>query len=190
MTNTKEIILKLKEVRDEKKISFQNIIDLMEHNGDYISKSTLSRLFSEGSEEMKFSYDDTIRPVAKVLLDIETIDADDELDVQAMKSLLKYKMERITELEKQVAKLEKELDHEQIKYHEKLEKEREKSRKSIEFLKNQINLKDKRMDQLLEAVFTKDFQQQELLSKFLCCPCKTDKKIKGGIAYDMSKMQQ
>ena len=107
-----------------------------------------------------------------------------------MKSLLKYKMERITELEKQVAKLEKELDHEQIKYHEKLEKEREKSRKSIEFLKNQINLKDKRMDQLLEAVFTKDLQQQELLSKFLCCPCKTDKKIKGGIAYDMSKMQQ
>lgn len=178
MTNTKEIILKLKEVRDEKKLSFQNIIDLMEHNGDYISKSTLSRLFSEGSEEMKFSYDDTLRPIAKVLLDIETIDADDELDVQAMKSLLKYKMERITELEKQVAKLEKELDKEQIKYHEKLEKERDRSRKSIEFLKNQINLKDKRMDQLLEAVFVKDDQHKKLLEQFLTCPCRIGKNTK------------
>lgn len=179
MTNTKEIILKLKEVRDEKKLSFQNIIDLMENNGDYISKSTLSRLFSEGSEELKFSYDDTIRPVAKVLLDIETIDADDELDVQAMKSLLKYKMERITELEKQVSKLEKELDREQIKYHEKLEKEREKSRKSIDFLKDQISLKDKRMDQLLEAVFTKDEQHKRLLEQILTCPCRTHLKKEG-----------
>lgn len=190
MTNTKDIIIKLKEVREEKKLSFQDIINLMEQNGDYIAKSTLSRVFSDGSEELHFKYEETIRPIANALLDIDHIEDDDVLDVIAMKTLLQYKDRRIKELEKQIQELETQISKEKNKYHEKLEKERDQHQRSIEFLKNQINLKDKRMDQLLEAVFTKDLQQQELLSKFLCCPCKTDKKIKGGIAYDMSKMQQ
>lgn len=188
MTNTKDIIIKLKEVREEKKLSFQDIINLMEQNGDYIAKSTLSRVFSDGSEELHFKYDETIRPIANALLDIDHIEDDDVLDVIAMKTLLQYKDRRIKELEKQIQELETQISKEKNKYHEKLEKERDQHQRSVEFLKNQINLKDKRMDQLLEAVFTKDLQQQELLSKFLCCPCKTDKKIKGGIAYDMSKM--
>ena len=50
MTNTKDIIVKLKEVRDEKGLSYTDILDLMEKNGDYLSKSTLSRVFAEGSE--------------------------------------------------------------------------------------------------------------------------------------------
>lgn len=190
MTNTKDIIIKLKEVREEKKLSFQDIINLMEENGDYIAKSTLSRVFSDGSEELHFKYEETIRPIANALLDIDRIEDDDVLDVIAMKTLLQYKDRRIKELEKQIQELETQISKEKNKYHEKLEKERDQHQRSIEFLKNQIDLKDKRMDQLLEAVFTKDLQQQELLSKFLCCPCKTDKKIKGGIAYDMSKMQQ
>lgn len=190
MTNTKDIIIKLKEVREEKKLSFQDIINLMEQNGDYIAKSTLSRVFSDGSEELHFKYEETIRPIANALLDIDHIEDDDVLDVIAMKTLLQYKDRRIKELEKQIHELETQISKEKNKYHEKLEKERDQHQRSVEFLKNQIDLKDKRMDQLLEAVFTKDLQQQELLSKFLCCPCKTDKKIKGGIAYDMSKMQQ
>lgn len=190
MTNTKDIIIKLKEVREEKKLSFQDIINLMEQNGDYIAKSTLSRVFSDGSEELHFKYEETIRPIANALLDIDHIEDDDVLDVIAMKTLLQYKDRRIKELEKQIQELEAQISKEKNKYHEKLEKERDQHQRSVEFLKNQIDLKDKRMDQLLEAVFTKDLQQQELLSKFLCCPCKTDKKNKGGIAYDMSKMQQ
>ena len=37
MTNSKDVILKLKEVREEKGLSFNDIIKLMEENGDYIS---------------------------------------------------------------------------------------------------------------------------------------------------------
>ena len=140
---------------------------MVEENGDYISKTTLSRVFAEGSEESMFKYDETIRPIAKVLLDIETIEDDDNLDVQAMKSILKYKIQRIEELEKTVEHLEAALNKEKIKYHEKLDKEREQSRRSIEFLKDQISLKDKRMDQLLEAVFVKDSQYNELLKTVL-----------------------
>lgn len=156
MTNTKEIIVKLKEVRQEKKLSYADILKLMEKNSDYLSKSTLSRIFAEGSEEVNFDYENTIRPIAKALLDIETIEDDDTMDVQALKTLLRYKIQRIEDLERQVEQLTAALDKEKVKSHEKVEKERERSNKSIEFLKEQIALKDKRMDMLLEHYFVKD----------------------------------
>ena len=109
MTNTKDIILKLKEVREEKGLSYGDILELMEKNGDYLSKSTISRVFSEGSEASSFRYEETIRPIAKALLDIENIEADDDMDVQAMKSLLKYKIQRIEELEQQIEQLKFEM---------------------------------------------------------------------------------
>jgi len=165
MTNTKDVILKLKEVRDEKQLSYGDILELMEKNGDYLSKSTISRVFQEGSEDQSFRYEETIRPIAKALLDIETIEEDDTTDIKAMKSLLKLKIARIEELESL-------LDKEKIKHHEKLEKEREQSRKSIEFLKEQVALKDKRMDMLLDAIVIKDTQQRELLDTILSCPCR------------------
>lgn len=167
MTNSKDVILKLKEVREEKGLSFNDILNLMEKNGDYLSKSTISRVFADGSEESSFRYEETIRPIANALLDIEEIEDDDNTDVRAMKSLLKYKIERIEELERKIEQLETSLAKEKVKYHEKLDKERDQFQRSIDFLKNQIDLKDKRMDQLLDAVFKKDVQHKELLEVIL-----------------------
>lgn len=169
MTNTKDLIMKLKEVREEKGLSYNDIMDLMEKNGDYLAKSTLSRVFADGSEEMSFRYEETIRPIAKALLDIETIEDTDNMDVRAMKSLLKYKIERIEELEKQIEHLQTALDKEKIKHHEKLEEERERFNRSIDFLKEQINYKDKRMDLLLASVQEKDLLHREMLEKLLRC---------------------
>lgn len=156
MTNTREIILKLKEVKQGKELSYSQILALMEKNGDYLSKSTLSRLFADGSENESFKYDETIRPVAKALLDIETIEDDDTMDVQAMKVLLRYKIKRIEEQDVQIEQLKAALDREKVKSNEKIEKERERFNKSIDFLKEQIALKDKRMDMLLEHYFVKE----------------------------------
>ena len=80
MTNTKELILTLKEVREARNLSFDKIIKLIEDNNDVpVSKSTLSRLFADGSEnKTNFNYDNVLRPVAKALLDIETIEEDDD----------------------------------------------------------------------------------------------------------------
>ena len=153
MTNTRDLIIKLKEVREEKGLSYGDILDLMEKNGDYLAKSTISRVFADGSEEMSFRYEETIRPIANALLDIERIEDDDDMDIKAMKSLLKYKIQRIEELEKQLEHLQTALDKEKLRSHEKLEKERDRFNRSIDFLKTQIDLKDKRMDMLLEAIF-------------------------------------
>ena len=169
MTNTKDIIMKLKEVREEKELSYNDILNLMEKNGDFLSKSTISRVFAEGSEEMSFRYEETIRPIANALLDIENMEDSDSMDIKAMKSLLKYKIQRIEELEQQIEQLQTALDKEKIKSHERLDEERERHNKSIEFLKEQVAYKDKRMDLLLDSVQTKDKLHQEMLEKLLKC---------------------
>ena len=170
MTNIRDLIIKLKEVREEKGYSYNDILEIMENNGDYLSKSTISRVFADGSEDSpSFRYEETIRPIANALLDIETIEETDNMDVQAMKALLKYKIQRIEDLEKQVEHLQSALDKEKLKSHEKLEKERERFNKSIEFLKEQVAYKDKRMDLLLDAVGEKDRLHKEMLEKLLRC---------------------
>ena len=166
MTNTKEIILKLKEVREEKGLSYGDILEIMEKQGEFVSKSTLSRLFAEGSEDGSFKYEETIRPIAKALLDIETIEDTDDMDVQAMKSLLKYKMQLIEDLEKKNEDLTNELIKEKLKHHEKIDRERQNFQKSLTFCREQIALKDKRIDQLLDS-------NTRLLDQLLVCPCRT-----------------
>lgn len=162
MTNSRDLILKLKEVKERDKLSLGDIETRTEENGEHVSKTTLSRVFSEGSEDNQFKFESTLKPIANALLDIDTIEEDDDLDTQGLKIMLKYKATKIKELEA-------ELDHAKVKYHEKLEKERAQSRSSIDFLKEQIALKDKRMDMLLEAIFEKDKQQKEMLARFVKC---------------------
>lgn len=170
MTNTKDIIIKLKEVRQEKGLSFGDILDLMEANGDFLSKSTLSRVFADGSEDGSFKYEETIRPIAKALLDIETIEDTDNMDVQAMKSLLKYKIQVIEDQEKQLEALKSDLNKEKLKYHEKLDKEREKFQKSLDFCRRQIDFKDKRIDHLLATIDQLLETNTKLQNQFLVCP--------------------
>lgn len=169
MTNSKDLIVKLKEVREEKGLSYSDILDLMEKNGDFLSKSTISRVFADGSEEMSFRYEETIRPIANALLDIENIEDTDNMDVRAMKALLKYKIQRIEDLEQQIEHLKMALDKEKISYHEKLDEKQDQFQRSLDFLKEQISYKDQRMDLLLAAVREKDHLHKEMLEKLLKC---------------------
>lgn len=166
MTNTREVILTLKEVREEKGLSFDKILDLMKENGDYLSKSTLSRVFAQGSEEKNFRYEDTIRPIANALLDIETIEADDDIDTQAYKSILKLKKDLLFEYERQISELKEEIKEvqraEKEKYHDKLAKETDQFQQNLAFLNHQVELKDDRIDQLLGA-------NVKLLDQILLC---------------------
>ena len=174
MTNSRDVIIRLKAVWNEKKaqgLQQSDILRMIEENGDYLSKSSISRVFADGSEDDsdRFSYENTLRPIAKVLLDMENIEDTDDMDTKALKALLKYKLVGIEDLEMQIERLETALDNEKLKSHEKLEMERAQIRTSIDFLKNQIELKDKRMDQLLEAVFMKDQQSKQMLDRFIKC---------------------
>ena len=168
MTSTKELILKLKEVRKEKNLSLNDIVEMT--NG-MVSKTTVQRVFSEGSEETSFRYDDTIRPLVKALLDIDTIEDSDDMDTKAIKSLLRLKIQRIEELETQIKDLRVLLSEEKVKYHSKIEKERIQYERHIKLLDEQITLKDKRMDEMKDRFDRKDAQYTELGNRLLNCHC-------------------
>ena len=144
MTNTRDVIIKLKEVKEEKNLSLDKILVLIEENDEYLSKATLSRVFAQGSEDKHFRYETTLRPIANALLDIENDELDDDPDTKAYKSILKLKKEMIDELQ-----AEREKD--KIKYHEKIEKETKQFNDSLDFMRHQIELKDIRITQLLDA---------------------------------------
>lgn len=171
MTNTRDVILKLKEVKKEKGLSLDKILILVENNGEYISKSTLARVFRDDSENCSFKYEETIRPIANALLDIETIEEDDDTETKAYKSLLKFKGELIAGLEEKLKDVQSE---EKQKYQDKLQKEIDKFQRSLDFVKNQIELKDKRIDQLLNANDRLSITNDRLINQLMDCPLRNN----------------
>lgn len=169
MTNTRELLLEIKRVQQDHNYSYGDIAKMMEANGDNpCSPATFSRIFADGSEDNRsFSYDYTLLPIARALLDTENLEDDDTLNVKALKEMLRLKKERISELEKQ-------LDQEAIKRHEQIEEVREQSRRTIEFLREQISYKDVRMNEfssrvekLLDMINRKDERIEQLTTDIL-----------------------
>ncbi len=170
MANCRDIIIKLKAIRDERNLSLNDIVNMIEKNGDFVSRSSIQRVFADGSEECSFKYEETIRPIANILLDINNIEESDDENTKSMKTLLKFKDDLIGELREKIKHLEHDISREKLKYHEKMDNERAQWAKSIEFLKEQVAYKDKRMDLLLQAVQDKDSRYDELLKLILSCP--------------------
>ena len=176
MTNVKDVILKLREVQKEKQLSYDKILSMLEGDGEYLSKSTLSRLFGNKWEQYSFDYEQTILPIANAILDVDNIEADDDADTQAYKSMLKFKMSIIDENARQIKELKEEIqtvrEKERLKYSEKLEKETIQFQHSLDFMMHQIELKDKRIDMLMEANDRLSIMNNKMLEQFLKCPLK------------------
>ena len=138
LTNTQNIISKLKEVKKQNELTLPRILDMIEANGDYLSMTTLRRVFAANSEqEDSFNYDKTIRPIANVLLLQEEYAPEgsgSNTENEALKAVLKFKNEEIESLQRQLELIRK-------MYEER-----------IDFLIDQIRKKDKRMDEKDEII--------------------------------------
>ena len=66
----RKTIRRLKEIKAEQQLSYSQIIKMLEDAGQYVSEATLKKVFADGSEEKSFRYQDTILPLADVLLDL------------------------------------------------------------------------------------------------------------------------
>lgn len=178
MENMKDIIIKLKKIRDDRKLTNGQIERMLHEDGYDLSKTSISRVFADGSEDVGFNYEYTIRPIANALLNMEEIEEDDSPEIQAMKSLLKYKIECMEELERIIEQKDLELAEINEKHHNRIDSIRAEQDKRTEFLMNQINLKDKRIDALLNAVNVKDSQLKDTLDHILECPYRKDCHVK------------
>jgi len=165
MKNLKDIIIDLREIyqNDKEKYSYGNLLKQMEENGDFLSKSTLSRLFGNDWEKYSFDYQNTILPITRVMLGLDEDDDENDWSTETTKLALKFKLESET-----ASKREKE------KYHERLAEETAKYQKSLDFAMRQIELKDKRIDQLMDANDRLSITNDRLINQLMDCPLKKD----------------
>lgn len=142
INSTQDIIAQLKAVKAEYELTIPRIKDMMEKNGDFISLSTLHRVFSERADHDSFSYERTIAPIARALLfqDHDDLSQEDEEAMtdrmEGLRAVILLKNEKIDFLSNQIEKLRKQV-----------EDLREQYDKRLAFLRDQIELKDRRMDE-------------------------------------------
>lgn len=145
-----DIVTKLKRVREENGLSYQKIVDMVEQNGEYVSISTVKRVFSDGSEDFGFQFENTLKPIANAVLGIYSeTDVVTASEVDALKAIVAYKSDRIAELEAQINRTE------------------ESYRRRLDFLKEQISLKDDRIDRRDVMIENKDAMIERLLAVIL-----------------------
>ena len=142
LTATKEIVSRLKEVKRDCELSIPRIQEMIEKNGDFLSLSTLRRVFAEGSEDVNFSYDRTIAPIARALLfqdaaETEGNAAEDDR-IEGLRAVILLKNGEIEQLQELNTHLES----------------------RIAFLLEQIEKKDRRMDEKDELI-------RQLMAKIL-----------------------
>lgn len=90
----KSTIIKLKKIKQEQNLSIKKIMDLLEDQGQFVSEGTLKKIFAEGSEEKSFRYQDTLAPLADVLMDIYG-DQSEVNDVATLKRIIREKNKQI-----------------------------------------------------------------------------------------------
>ena len=123
----RDTVARIRKVKSEHGLTISNICDMLDKKGYFVSEATVKRVFSEKNDALSFRYRDTIAPLADALLDVYN-DTSNSEDIAALKSMIhdKNKMidllivkneelkadteKRIEHLQKQITRLEKNLD--------------------------------------------------------------------------------
>ena len=135
-TKAYELIKQLKDVKARNEITYPRIMERMEKNGKFVSLTTLRRVFADGSENSanSFSYENTLLPIAEALLEVEDVPTDANSpyakEIDGLKAVIHVQNEEIARLHEMKEHLEA----------------------RITFLLEQIEKKDRRMDEKDEMI--------------------------------------
>lgn len=156
----RELILQLKAVKRERDLSCADIHGMLKAAGFSTSESSVRRVFAPGSEDQNFRYQDTLQPIARVLLGVtEEGESMTATEADAIKSIVLLKDSMIQDLQKEnellnarIAQLERDLasmraaEYEAriAEYQDSLRRVRER----VEKLDAQINRKDEYIDRV------------------------------------------
>lgn len=136
LTRAQELIRQLKEIKSKNEITYPRIMERMEKNGKVVSLTTLRRVFADGSEMNAdaFNYETTLMPIAEVLLNAEDVPTPPNspyaAEIDGLKAVIHVQNEEIARLHEMKEHLEK----------------------RITFLLEQIEKKDRRMDEKDEII--------------------------------------
>lgn len=136
LSNKQELIRQLKEAKARDEITLPRILERMEKNGKFLSLTTLRRVFAADSEvnAASFNYETTLLPIAEALLDVEDVPTDDHSpyakEIDGLKAVIHVQNEEL-------AKMHELKEHLEAR---------------ITFLLEQIEKKDRRMDEKDEII--------------------------------------
>ena len=135
----KEVIVQLKEMKERKNLSIDQIIEALDSTNNHLAKNTVVKFFSEGSEDCGYQYE-TIRAISDVMLNVYSDDADDDDEVRGLKRTVQLQNILIDQLKEQIQK--EKIDADSI-----LQSEKESNMRRIEFLRDRVNRQDHRIEQ-------------------------------------------
>lgn len=161
----RKTIKRLKEIKEEQGLSINQIAEMLEARGQFVSEASLKKVFADGSEEKNFRYQDTIAPIADVLLDIYG-DTSGIENVESLRQIIREKNKLIEFL---MIKLEEQSnvyhskdamyqDRKSIYDHhiEQLESQIKAQNERLAFRDNCIERKDMLIEKLLNAYLLKE----------------------------------
>ena len=143
-TQAQELIKQLKEVKAKNEVTYPRIIERMEKNGKVVSLTTLRRVFADGSENNanNFNYETTLLPIAEALFNVEDMptpaNSPYAKEIDGLKAVIHVQIEELNRLHELKEHLES----------------------RVTFLLEQIEKKDRRMDE-------KDDMIRRLMDKIL-----------------------
>ena len=140
----RKTIKRLKEIKAEQNLSIQKIMDIMEERGQYVSEPTLKKIFADGSENQNFRYQDSIAPIADVLLDLYGEDSGTE-DAESLRRIIREKNKLIEFLMMKLDEKEKEFEDRKELYEER----KANYEKTISRFETQVARKDDLIERLL-----------------------------------------
>lgn len=71
MGEMQELLAKLRAAKEAKELSYQDIVDITEENGEVVSLATVKRVFARDSNIEDFRYSQTIRPIIRAVLGMD-----------------------------------------------------------------------------------------------------------------------
>lgn len=109
---TKKVILRLKEVRAQKGLTYQDIVDACEAQNESVSLSTVRRIFAKGSEDGPDYRTYTINAIFRAVIgtdDLEPSATENAVtENAALKAVVEMRDATITELQQQIDSLTQE----------------------------------------------------------------------------------
>ena len=167
-----DVIVELKKAKEERHITLSELMDMLKANNQDVSKTTLTRVFREGSEDNdNFNYTYTLKPIADILLpEGEEKDSLFAMELHNLQAELKVKDETISKLREQIESL-----------HNQMKAIREEDAKHIHFMETQIQLKDRRMDDkdvLIQRVMDRNDKKDRAIADLMEENKKLDESIR------------
>lgn len=152
MMNTRDVVIALRNEKNVRELSINNIVKLLEDKNYKVSRATVGRVFATGSETESFGLEKTLLPLVDVLLDGK-IETKSSIKCVGYEFLIKELNDVTDYYEKQNEELRYEIEHlkEEIESQQKEELDREIAwqKQIIDFMKEQIERKDRCIDRLL-----------------------------------------